>query len=109
MRLSSGYHPAYDPAQACTTDPDPVELVLSTSPESREVGEEVKVESRPTSFYCVKPRHFQKNFRHFRNEKGGDHDAELKNNLDKKGTSMIATREEKLLLISGKNEVGKMK
>ena len=50
-------------------------------------------------FYCGKPGHFQKNYRHFRRDKGGADGAEPKKISEKRGTSAIATSEEELMLI----------
>ena len=68
----------------------------------------MKSSGRPTYFYCGKPWHFQKNYQHFWKEKGGADGVEPKKILYRKGTSMIATIEEELLLISEQNELNRV-
>ena len=69
---------------------------------------------RPICFYCGKPGHFQKNYRHFQKEKGGVNGVELKEKggadsvqpkwiLKSNNTSAIATSEEELVLINEQN------
>ena len=64
-----------------------------------------KSRGRPTCFYCGKPGHFQKNYRHYRKEKGGANGAKPKKNPERKGTLAIAISEEEELLISEKNQL----
>ena len=77
-----------------------------SSPQNRDMfGTRSKSRGRPTCFYCGKLEHFQKNFQHYRKDKGGVDCAEPKKNPERKGTSTISTSEEELLLISEQNEL----
>ena len=49
----------------------------------------LKSRGRLTCFYFGKPRHFQKNYRHYRKDKGGVEGVESKKILDGKNTSAI--------------------
>ena len=69
------------------------------------MGKRSKSRGRPTCFYCGKPGHFQKSYRHFRRDKGGADGAQPKKILEKRGTSAIATSEEELLLITDESEM----
>ena len=64
-----------------------------------------KSKGRPTCFYSRKPKHFQKNFRHYRKDKGGVDGVVPKNIPDNKNTSTIAATEEEMLFISEQKEV----
>ena len=68
-------------------------------------GTRSKSRGRPTCFYCGKPGHFQKNYRHFGRDRGGADDAEPKKISEKRGTTTIATSEEELLLITEGSEL----
>ena len=85
------------------------------SPQNREKsGTRSKSRGRPTCFYCGKPRHFQKNCRHFQKEKETD-GTDLKRTLDRNGkdrrgpdqngTTAIAASEEELVLITEESEL----
>ena len=76
------------------------------SPQNRgKLGTRSKSRGRPTCFYCGKTEHFQKNYRHFRKDKGGADDVQPKRIPDNKNTWAIATSEEELLVISEQNKV----
>ena len=57
-----------------------------------------KSRGRRTCFYYGKLGHFQKNFRHFRKDKGGADRAEPKKISESRGTSTIMTSDEHLLI-----------
>ena len=76
------------------------------SPQNRDKsGTRSKSRGRPTCFYCGKPGHFQKNYRHFQRDKGGADGAKPKKISEKRGTTTIATSEEELLLITEESEL----
>ena len=58
-----------------------------------------------TCFYCGKPRHFQKDCRRLKKDKGASNDVEPRKIFEEKGTSAIASSEEELLFICEQTSV----
>ena len=58
-----------------------------------------KSRGRLTCFYCGKPGHFQRNYRHFKQDKGIVDDVEPRKISNDNNTLAIAIREEELLII----------
>ena len=71
----------------------------------REARLRSKSKGRSTCFYCGKPGHFQKNYWHYRKDKGGANGVESRKISDSKNTLAIAASEEEMLFISEQSEV----
>ena len=70
------------------------------SPHSREKSHaKSKSRGKLTCFYCGKPGHFQKDYRHLKKDKGTTNEAEPRKIPDGNGTSAITTSEEDILFI----------
>ena len=75
------------------------------SPDREKFRPRSKSKGRLTCFHCGNPGHFQKNYRHYRKDKGGVDGVEPKKIPDNKNTLAIVVIEEELLFISEQNEV----
>ena len=69
------------------------------STEDRQVSSQIQVQRRTYMLLLWKPRHFQKDCRHLKRDKGAWNDVEPKKISEEKGTSTVATSEEELLFI----------